>query len=109
MMPVATTGTDHYDALIGIIAEINSLQLKDLPNIGDTLPLSKIYGPRWLPSQRATLRPCVVVSAIDMPENVDIEDDQDDILVYPCMVTVLIDKQMEDVLKEPEMRWRQQI
>lgn len=108
-MPAPTpvpTGTEHYDAAIGIQQQIEDIGLL-MPN-GEPLPKGRVYV-KFSGSQRNADKPFVVVSISAQPEEVEILDDRDDEVAFACHVAVVLEKDQMLDLKEDDLKWRKQI
>lgn len=95
------TGTHHYDALLGIRASVEPL---DLPGIDP----DRIYVQELLTYREGLIAlPAVVISKAPMPESHEIFDDTYERVGYPCLLTLLAAADQDPTLTEAPARRRQ--
>lgn len=113
------TLSPHYDALTGVVAQIQAAGLEELDGSSTPLPADRVYL-RLQPTQRVIsvsayptgFKPSIVVSLPVGHRGAQVwtaMDDADDEIVYPCLVTVLIKKDQDLTLNESDLRWWHQI
>lgn len=103
------TGTHHYDAIQGLKAVVEGLGLDGITG-ANPLPDERVYTQELLTYREGLVTlPCVIVSKAPMPEAVSIEDNQANLVGYPCLIAVLVAANQDPTLTEGPARWRQEI
>lgn len=97
----------HYEALLGVQATVQGLNLTGIPAHVALHPASVVL--RKLPTDRNLSIPCVIVSLVPMPESLEGTLNNSDDYGYPCMVTIVNANNQDLTVAEPELKWREQI